>query len=81
MEINKAIKAAPIGKLHSVSSEVIELMRKADLHPDEVMNIMLNLLARSAILLCMERKELLEALGLAYDLHIADESNNNETLN
>ena len=77
----KIEKAPPSDKLHKVSTEIIELMRRADLRPEDVMNIMLNILARSAILLCMERNDLLEALGLAYDLHIADESNNNETLN
>ena len=77
----KIEKAPPSDKLHKVSTEIIELMRRADLRPEDVMNIMLNILARSAILLCMERNDLLEAVGCAYDLHIADESNNNETLN
>ena len=73
-------KAKPSDKLHKVSTEIVDLMRKAELQPDDVLNIMLNILARSAIITCLSRQELVEAVTTTYDLHIANESNN-ETLN
>jgi len=76
----KIQKAKPSDRIHKVSTEIVDVMRKAELQPDEVVNIMLNILARSAIITCLSKQELLEAVGVAYDLHIADESNN-ETLN
>lgn len=76
----KIQKAKPSDRIHKVSTEIVDVMRKAELQPDEVVNIMLNILARSAIITCLPKQELLEAVGVAYDLHIADESNN-ETLN
>jgi len=76
----KIQKAKPSDKLHKVSTEIVDVMRKAELNPDEVLNIMLNILARSAIITCLSRHELLEAVGVAYNLHLAEESGN-ETLN
>jgi hypothetical protein len=73
-------KAKPSDKLHKVATDVVNLMRQAELQPDEVLNIMLNILARSAIITCLSRQELVEAVTTTYDLHIAGESNN-ETLN
>jgi len=73
-------KAKPSDKLHKVSTEIVDLMRKAELQPDDVLNIMLNILARSAIITCLSRQELVEAVTTTYDLHSANESNN-ETLN
>ena len=55
-------------------------MRRAELRPDDVLNIMLNILARSAIITCLTKEELLEAVGVAYNLHLVEESKD-ETLN
>lgn len=67
-------------KLQRVTSQVIDVMRNADLRPDEVLNIVVNILARSAIITCTDKSDLLEALSMTYDAHLAEE-NNNETLN
>jgi hypothetical protein len=73
-------KAKPSERVFKISGEVIDLMRKADLLPDEVMNIMLNILAQSAVITCLPKDELVEALIMAYDLHLT-EHGKNETLN
>ena len=67
-------------KLQLVTSQLIDVMRKAELQPDEVLNIVVNILARSAIITCMDKSDLLEALSMTYDAHL-NEENNNETLN
>jgi len=67
-------------KLQQVTSQLIDVMRKAELKPDEVLNIVVNILARSAIITCMDKSDLMEALSMTYDAHLNEESNN-ETLN
>jgi hypothetical protein len=67
-------------KLQQVSGQIIDVMRKAELKPDEVLNILINILARSSIITCVEKKEIVGGLALAYDMHLSQE-NNNETLN
>lgn len=67
-------------KLQLVTSQLIDVMRKAELQPDEVLNIVVNILARSAIITCMDKSDLLEALSMTYDAHL-NEENSNETLN
>lgn len=67
-------------KLQLVTSQLIDVMRKSELQPDEVLNIVVNILARSAIITCMDKSDLLEALSMTYDAHL-NEENNNETLN
>lgn len=76
----KIQKATPSEKIHKVSTEIVDLMRRAELRPDDVLNIMLNILARSAIITCLTKEELLEAVSVAYDLHLVEESKD-ETLN
>jgi len=67
-------------KLQLVTSQLIDVMRKAELQPDEVLNIVVNILARSAIITCMDKSDLLEALSMTYDAHLNEESKD-ETLN
>ena len=67
-------------KLQQVTGQLIDVMRKAELQPDEVLNIVVNILARSAIITCMDKSDLMEALSLTYDAHL-NEDNSNETLN
>ena len=67
-------------KLQQVSGQIIDVMRRAELKPDEVINILINILARSSIIACVEKKEVIGGLALAYDLHLSQE-NSNETLN
>jgi len=67
-------------KLQQVSGQIIDVMRKAELKPDEVLNILINILARSSIITCVEKQEVIGGLSLAYDMHLAQE-NSNETLN
>jgi hypothetical protein len=67
-------------KLQLVTSQLIDVMRKAELKPDEVLNIVVNILAKSAIITCMDKSDLMEALSMTYDAHL-NEENSNETLN
>ena len=67
-------------KLQLVTSQLIDVMRKAELKPDEVLNIVVNILAKSAIITCMDKGDLMEALSMTYDAHLNEESSN-ETLN
>jgi len=67
-------------KLQQVTGQLIDVMRKAELKPDEVLNIVVNILARSAIITCMDKSDLMEALSMTYDAHL-NEDNSNETLN
>jgi hypothetical protein len=67
-------------KLQQVTSQLIDVMRKAELKPDEALNIIVNILARSAIITCMDKSDLMEALSMTYDAHL-NEENSNETLN
>jgi len=67
-------------KLQLVTSQLIDVMRKSELQPDEVLNIVVNILARSAIITCMDKSDLLEALSMTYDAHL-NEEHKNETLN
>jgi hypothetical protein len=67
-------------KLYEASEVMIKAMRDADMKPDEVLNVLLNLLARSAVLACVDKAIILEGLASAYDMHIADDSSN-ETFN
>jgi hypothetical protein len=67
-------------KLQLVTSQLIDVMRKAELKPDEVLNIVVNILAKSAIITCMDKSDLMEALSMTYDAHLNEESSN-ETLN
>jgi hypothetical protein len=67
-------------KLQQVTGQLIDVMRKAELQPDEVLNIVVNILARSAIITCMDKSDLMEALSMTYDAHLNEESGN-ETLN
>ena len=76
----KMREATPDERAFQISGEVIDLMRKAELMPDEVMNIMLNILAQSAVITCLPKDELVEALTTAYDLHLINHSKD-ETFN
>ena len=67
-------------KLQQVTGQLIDVMRKAELQPDEVLNIVVNILAKSAIITCMDKSDLMEALSMTYDAHLNEESSN-ETLN
>jgi hypothetical protein len=67
-------------KLQQVTGQLIDVMRKAELKPDEVLNIVVNILARSAIITCMDKSDLMEALSMTYDAHLNEDSSN-ETLN
>ena len=67
-------------KLYEITDTFVEIMREAELRPDEVINILLNLLARSSILACVDRDTIVSGLSHTYDMHLEQDSKN-ETLN
>ena len=67
-------------KLYEITDTIVELFSDARLRPDEVLNLLLNLLARSSILACVDRDTLVSGLVKTYDAHLEQDSKN-ETLN
>ena len=67
-------------KLYEVTGAIVELLGEARLRPDEVINLLLNLLSRSSILACVDRDTIVTGLAQTYDLHLEQDSKN-ETLN
>ena len=67
-------------KLYEITNTIVELFSEARLRPDEVLNLLLNLLARSSILACVDRDTIVTGLAQTYDLHLEQDSKN-ETLN
>lgn len=67
-------------KLYAITDTFVEIMREAELRPDEVLNILLNLLSRSSILACVDKDTIVSGLSHTYDMHLEQDSKN-ETLN
>ena len=67
-------------KLYEITDTIVELFSEARLRPDEVLNLLLNLLARSSILACVDRDTLVSGLVMTYDAHLEQDSKN-ETFN
>ena len=67
-------------KLYEITNTFVEIMSEAELRPDEVLNLLLNLLARSSILACVDRDTIVTGLAQTYDMHLEQDSKN-ETFN
>ena len=67
-------------KLYEITNTIVELFSEARLRPDEVLNLLLNLLARSSILACVDRDTIVTGLAQTYDMHLEQDSKN-ETFN
>ena len=67
-------------KLYEITNTFVEIMRDAELRPDEVINILLNLLARSSILACIDRDTIVTGLAQTYNMHLAQDTKD-ETFN
>ena len=67
-------------KLYEITDTIVELFSEARLRPDEVLNLLLNLLARSSILACIDRDTIVTGLAQTYNMHLEQDSKN-ETFN
>lgn len=67
-------------KLILVTNQVLRLCDAAEMSVADMMNMLTNLMAEVAVGECIDRETMLNAVGVTYDLHLA-ESMKNETFN
>jgi hypothetical protein len=61
-------------------NKVLAVFRDSDLNTADVMNLLINLVAEVAVVECIDRESFIATMGKTYDLHLANDAEN-ETIN
>jgi hypothetical protein len=61
-------------------NKVLAVLRDSDLNTADVMNLLINLVAEVAVVECIDRESFITTMGKTYDLHLANDAEN-ETIN